>query len=394
MSERNVSKTVCVVAYGEYYTDARAKNHVRALLDAGYEVDVFALGQRQAPEPGLRVTLLMSKVVSQRALPYLFSQLRFLLTAIARIGLASLSRRYAVIHVHNMPDFVVFSALVPRLLGARVILDVRDTMPEAFATKFNLELDHPLIRVIRVEERVSAAFSDLVITTNELHRETLIEHGIPARKIAIMMNLGHPSIFRPKPRSIRKTGLRLAYHGTITERLGLDLVIEAIHRARPTCPGLRFLLLGDGEFMPTVRSLIATYNLEDVVTCGGWVPLERLPERLADVDVGVVGNRLSTERHRNWMLPHKMLEYAAMEIPTIAPRLRVISHYFDERNSVLYTPDDPADLARAIQEVHHHPERLEELRDGLCAFNASYSWSTMEGRYLKLVTDLTGARVA
>ena len=29
-----------------------------------------------------------------------------------------------------MPDFLVFSALIPKLLGAKVVLDLHDPMPE------------------------------------------------------------------------------------------------------------------------------------------------------------------------------------------------------------------------------------------------------------------------
>jgi glycosyltransferase involved in cell wall biosynthesis len=140
--------------------------------------------------------------------------------------------------------------------------------------------------------------------------------------------------------------------------------------------------------MPTVRRLVADYALEDSVTLRGWVPVERLPAELAEVDVGVVGNRHATEVRHNWMLPVKMLEYAAMEIPTIAPRLRVISHYFDDNSALLYTPDSPADLARAIEQAYTQPERLARIRQGLRDFNARYSWPSMERRYLELVSAL------
>jgi glycosyltransferase involved in cell wall biosynthesis len=382
------ARAACMVAYANYFNDARIKNYVDALLKVGYEVDVLALGQSESPRPGLRLISLMSKVASNRALAYVISQSWFFLLALFRLGTLSAVRRYRFVHVHNMPNFIVFSAIFPKILGARVVLDVHDTMPEAYATKFDLDLNHPLVRFLRGEERLSAAFADLVITTNDLHRQALIGHGLPAPKIATIMNLGNPAIFRPCRSSRARPGLVLGYHGTVAERLGIDLIIHALHRARPRCPGLRFLLLGDGEFMPTVRRLVADYALEDSVTLRGWVPVERLPAELAEVDVGVVANRHATEVRHNWMLPVKMLEYAAMEIPTIAPRLRVISHYFDDNSALLYTPDSPADLARAIEQAYTQPERLARIRQGLRDFNARYSWPSMERRYLELVGAL------
>jgi glycosyltransferase involved in cell wall biosynthesis len=230
-------------------------------------------------------------------------------------------------------------------------------------------------------------FADLVLTTNDLHRAALIEHGIPARKIDLIMNVGNPAFFRPRPRARGEaTGLVLGYHGTVAERLGLDLVVEAVRRALPTCPELRFVVVGDGEFMPALRQQVARSGLDEVVDLRGWVAVEDLPRALDAVDVGVVGNRRQTELRQNWMLPVKMLEYAAMEIPTIAPRLRVIQHYFDQTSALLYEPDNVDDLARVIRAIYDDRACLENLRAGLRAFNARYNWPAMEARYLALVS--------
>jgi glycosyltransferase involved in cell wall biosynthesis len=371
-----------MLAYANYFNDARIKNYVDALLKSGYEVDVFALGEGAPAQRGLRVFSLMDKVASRRALPYLISQLAFFLRALVAV---TRSRPYDLVHVHNMPDFIVYCAVFAKLRGAHIMLDIHDTMPEAYATKFDLDLSHPLIKVLRFEERLSAMFADVVITTNELHRTALIGHGIPAHKIELIMNVGNPAIFQPRTqRPHARTSLVLGYHGTVAERLGLDLIVEAVRRALPACPGLRFVVLGDGEFMPELRAQVSAAGLEDVVALRGWLPVEDLPRALDEVDVGVVGNRRRTELRQNWMLPVKMLEYAAMEIPTIAPRLRVINYYFDEQSALLYEPDDVADLARVIQAVYDDRGLLDRLRAGLREFNARYNWPGMEARYLGL----------
>jgi len=378
---------VCMVAYANYFTDARIKNYVEALLKAGHEVDVFALGKPEPARLGLRVFCLMSKTWSKSTLPYVLSQLAFFMLAMWRVSQALGRRRYSLVHVHNMPDFIVFVALLPKLSGAKVILDVHDTMPETYATKFNLSLSHPLIALLRLEERISAAFADAVITTNDLHREALMGHGISADKISIVMNVGNDALFRPQVKRETVGPLTLAYHGTIAARLGVDLILEAIHLCISRCPELRFVLIGDGDYMPSIKQLIVQLDLTKVVSLSGFVPVECLPERLARVDVGIVGLGRNYELHRNWGLPVKMLEYAAMEIPTIAPRLRVIAHYFDDTNAILYRPDDVADMARCIQEVYLHRDKLERLKEGLRGFNQQYSWPIMEKRYFDLINQ-------
>jgi glycosyltransferase involved in cell wall biosynthesis len=386
-----MTKTICMIAYANYFTNARIKNYVSALLKEGHEVDVFALGEPEPAQPNLRVICLMPKVWSRSPWVYLLAQVTFLFVATFWVSASCLRRRYAIVHVHNIPDFIVFAALIPKLMGAKVILDIHDTMPEAYATKFNLPLSHPLIGLIRFEERLSAAFANHIITTNDLHKEALVGHGVSASKVSIVMNLGNEAIFRPKPDRDQHEGLVLAYHGTIAERLGIDLILQAIERAGPLCPQLRFILIGDGDFKPRVMELISGYGLQDKVQVEGWLPVERLPEVLIQADVGVVGNRGYTEERRNWMLPVKMLEYAAMEIPCIAPRLRAIQHYFDDTNVIFYEPDNAEDLARCIREVYEHREKLDTLRAGLRAFNTRYNWASMEQRYLRLISNLTGA---
>jgi glycosyltransferase involved in cell wall biosynthesis len=378
-----------MVAYADYATDARIKNYVGALVRAGYEVDVFALGTGGHPaRTGVRVHCLHPRMYRQGTMPFLVSQLWFLLRVTLAVSLCAPGRRYRLVHVHNMPDFLVFATPIARLFGAGVILDVHDTMPEAYATKQELPLHHPVVRLLVWEERLSAALADMVITTNELHKQALVGHGIRSEKIQIIMNVADPEVFRPLGARPSGESLTLGYHGTVAKRLGIDTILRAVNLAKATCPGLRLKLIGDGEFMPEVKRLVAELELSQVVQMRGWVPVEQLPTELAEVDLGVIGNTLETEQRQNWMLPVKMLECAALGVPSIAPRLRVIAHYFDDSNALFYTPDSASDLARCIVEVYGRRERLQELKAGLQRFNERYHWAAMEQEYLRMVRQL------
>ena len=392
MKSNGSSRSICMIAYANYFTDARIKNYVDILLKKGYRVDVFALGEQEPTRSGLRVFCLMAKVWSSSVLPYMLSQMIFFVLATIRVAIAFAKARYEIVHVHNMPDFIVFAALIPKIFGAKVILDIHDTMPEFYATKFNLPLDRLVIQLIRVEEEISASFANYVITTNMLHKEVLIGHGISASKISIVMNLANPAIFSTFPKEESSNGLTLAYHGTVAERLGLDLILTAIWRALPLCPNLKFILLGDGEFMPKLRQLVTEYALDDIVELKGLVPVEELPKYLFNVDIGIIGNCKYTEIYKNWMLPVKMLEYAAMGIPVIAPRLRVICQYFEDDSVFYYIPDDTDDMARRIIELYQQPEKIIGAQEGLARFNLKYSWENMENEYLDLVAGLTGRK--
>jgi glycosyltransferase involved in cell wall biosynthesis len=386
-----MKKAVCMIAYANYYTDARIKNYVEALAKAGYEIDIFALGSSEAEcQKGVRVFLIMQKYWGRSAIVYAFSQIWFALAAAMLVSCHYLKKRYGLIHVHNIPNFLVFAAIIPRIFGSKVILDVHDTMPEAYATKFDLEPDHPLIWFLKLEERLSALFADLVITTNDLHKEVLVSHGIDGDKIEIIMNVGNERIFSPDTNHSKNSGLNLVYHGTVAERLGIDLILRAIFLSKRECAELHFLLIGEGDYLANIKSMVKEFGLERDVKIIGFLPVERLRDFISEADVGIVGNRAYTEAKQNYMLPVKMLEYAAMEIPTIAPRLRVIQHYFDEDSAIYYEPDDAEDMADRITELYRNRERLGKVREKLKSFNQRHNWSSMGAKYLGIVDRLGG----
>jgi glycosyltransferase involved in cell wall biosynthesis len=383
----------CMVAHANYFSDARIKNYVGALLKEGYEIDVFALGD-DVPAAGVHFVRVQDKYYGESAVRFMLSYFVFFIRTFYLVTVGFIKKRYRFIHVHNMPDFLVFVALIPKLLGAKLILDVHDTMPEHYATKYDLELGHPLIKCLKAEELLSGAFADRIITTNELHKLALMSRGHREEKITIIMNLGNERIFFPRHRAESSrtppSALTLAYHGTIARRLGIDLIIEAVSRALDECPGLSLLLIGDGEFMPEVKALIEKHAIQDRIKLTGWVPVERLPEYLADADVGILGNRMYTESRNNWMLPVKMLEYAAMEIPTIAPRLKVIERYFDDTNAIFYDPDSVEQLTTCIRTIYHERSILSSLHLGLRRFNKQYNWELMDNRYVSLLRHFMG----
>jgi glycosyltransferase involved in cell wall biosynthesis len=378
----------CMVSHSAYFADARIKNYVGTLLREGYEIDVFALGDDDS-EAGVNFTRVQDRYYGENPLRFIASYLSFFIKAFCLVTSGFMKKKYRFIHVHNMPNFMVFVATIPRMLGAKVILDVHDTMPEHYATKYELELRHPLIKCLKAEELLSGTFADLIITTNDLHKITLLSRGHNEKKIAVIMNLANERIFFPRQgvrnHSANTSNLTLVYHGTIARRLGIDLILEAIYQLHEECPDLRLILIGDGEFMPQVKSLIHNYGIYDRVTVTGSVPVEEVPKYLAPADLGIIGNRRYTELQQNWMLPVKMLEYAALEMPTIAPRLRIIEWYFDDTNAIFYDPDNVEELAKCIKEVYYNKMQIESFKPGLRRFNQLYSWKIMEKIYLDLI---------
>jgi len=277
-----------------------------------------------------------------------------------------------VVHVHNLPDFLVFAAVLPRLAGKKVVLDVHDSVPETFATKFS---GNPLLyKALCLEERVSAAVAHKVICVNHPQRDVLVARGIPAAKTFVSMNVPDPRIFgTATPEHTANGHFNLVYHGTMAERLGVDLVIRAVAQLRERIPGLTLHLWGGGDDLPTFEGLASELGVRDRVSFKPkGFPLDELPGRLGAMDLGVVGNR--TNAATDLMLPVKLLEYVSLGIPAVVPRLRTIDHYFSDDMVSYFQPDNVSSLADAIHRMYCQPAARRRQAEVASGFLDQHGW--------------------
>ena len=86
--------------------------------------------------------------------------------------------------------------------------------------------------------------------------------------------------------------------------------------------------MAPGDYLSEIHRLVAELNLHDRVIFKDMIPIEELPKVLRTADLGLVPNRESSATHL--MLPVKLLEFAMMGIPAIAPRLKTVEYYFGD----------------------------------------------------------------
>jgi hypothetical protein len=113
-----------VVLYSGYPSDARPRRELETLLAEGSSVDLICLSDEpgQPPEQyldNLRVTRFSMQHERSGKARYFWQYSQFWLRAFLRLSWRSLWKKYDVVHVHNMPDVLVFTAIVPKLRGAR-----------------------------------------------------------------------------------------------------------------------------------------------------------------------------------------------------------------------------------------------------------------------------------
>jgi glycosyltransferase involved in cell wall biosynthesis len=385
---------VCVIRQGYYPLDPRLRKEVEALVGAGHEVDIICATFRDQPRHERReaVAVYRIPIAHHRRGPlwYLFECGLFLVLAALLAGALHLRRRYVLVQVNSLPDSLVFAALVPRLLGARVLLDLLECLPEAFIVKYGLAPRHPVVRAVTVAEQASIRFADQVITCTEQMRARFIERGASPEKIGvILLSAGEetfdPERFRGSER--RTEDFVLIYHGTLEESFGAGTVVRAVALLKEDIPALRFHIYGEGTFRPALKRLVAELGLEGRVWMSdGFVPLTELVSAIASADVGVVPTKRNSFRE----LTHstKMFDYIAMRKPAIVGRTGAVEAYFGDSCFQLFDSEDEHDLARAIRELYADPALRDRLVRHATERSEPYRWIHQRGQYLDVVGRL------
>jgi glycosyltransferase involved in cell wall biosynthesis len=385
-------KKICMVAYTNYLSDARPRREAEALTRRGDQVDFIALGEKDRPALEIVQGVRVFRVKQLRyrgggGLSYGLAYLRFLLTATLKLLSLFRKERYDFVYVHTMPDLIVLVGLIPRLFGARIILDIHDMMPELYESKFGITEKHPLIRLLAFQEQLSIRLADKVICVHDPHRDVLVRRGAPIGKITVIPNVPDALVFRKDGPPAESAGaFRIVYHGTIARRLGLDLAVRAFAKVADACPGAVFEIFGDGDAGQDLEDQIAASGIKDRVHFSRKMfRVESVAQMIQGASVGLVPNRRDVAT--DYMLPVKLLEYVHLGIPVIAPRLLAIQYYFSEHQVAFYEPGDVDGLAACIQRLYANPAERAELALNSAEFAKRLSWDALQLELFKVIDE-------
>ena len=88
------------------------------------------------------------------------------------------------------------------------------------------------------------------------------------------------------------------------------------------------------------------------------------------------------------MLPVKMLEYIALDIPVVAPRLKTIEHYFTDDMIGFFEPENCDSLASAILELKKNKSRREYQVVAAKRFLNRYGWENHKMELINLYEEI------
>ena len=397
-----MARPVAMLTHSYYDEDPRVRREAEALVRAGRPVDVYALRREEdeatAVVDGVNVQRIdVQRHQGARLRTYLVEYLEFLMRSSAALTGANGRRRYALVQVHTLPDFLVFGALHFRLAGIPVVLDLHEAMPEFFRTRFPRASSAPAQAALRLQERLSLAAASAAITVNDALAARLRSLGVPARKVHVVRNTPDLARFDPgrfPSRTFMADGvLRLVYAGALTPTYELDVVVDALTALRTGRPDLpvRLDLYGRGDSAPALEAQVVRAALGDAATdvrFHGRIPIEAVPAALAAADLGLAPTRRTA--FTDYSLSTKIFEYAAMGKPVVASRLPLVEGTLGEAVAT-YEPGSAAGLAAAILDLVDDPEARGRRTVAAADRVRDLAWDLEGARYVALIESLVSS---
>jgi glycosyltransferase involved in cell wall biosynthesis len=381
-----------MVVYSFYESDPRVRQYATALKERGDTVDVIAL-RKEGDEDygvvdGVNVFRIQPRPVNERRkLHYGWRIARFMLSSAMLLTKRHRQNPYQLVHVHSVPDFLVFSALMPKLSGAAVILDIHDLLPELYASKFRVAADSIWFKLMVFAERRSCAFADHVIVANDLWRERLIGRSVPANKCTTVRNYPVLDLFRSCVRERKNGKFLITYPGSLNKHQGLEVAIRAFGRVSDRMPNTEFHIYGEGADKPRLIQLTADMHLDNRVFFHKGMPAKEIARVMVNTDLAVEP-KMSKIPFSNEAASTKILEFMAAGVPIVASRTSIHSRYYDDTVLKYYDSDNDEALAECIFSMWGDAEQRRQQVGRANQYVAQNNWEAKKGDYLQLVDTL------
>ena len=391
-------KRVGMVVFSSYPADPRPRRAAEALVKEGMHIDLICEADEKLPRrenvSGMEIIRIPIKHHRGGKLSYAYQYSAFILISASILAWRSLRRRYDLIYIHNMPDVLVLSALIPRIFGAKVILDLHDPMPELMTTIFNLDKASFAVRLIELLEQWSMALADQVLTVNIACKRLFGSRSCRPEKIEVIMNSPDESVFPFRPLRADTSASKgsrhpfvIMYHGSLVERNGLDLAVDALAQLRGIVPDAELRIYGrKTPFLERVMEDVSKRGLNESVRYLGPKRLEDLVPAIDDCHVGVIPNHRNAFTEIN--TPTRIFEYLAMGKPVIAPSTPGILDYFTEDSLLLVESGNSSDIARQIEYVALNYQAAIRVAERGQQIYLKHTWQQQRRTLVELVSGL------
>lgn len=363
-------KKVLHVLISDYEVDSRVRNETESLLKF-YNVEVLCLKGKSSNNDGIRKGVKLTRL----GLNFKNKMLKYL-TAYFAMFFYSLTKKYSVVHAHDMNALPV-AFLIAKIKRVPLVYDSHELWSES------LHGNHPkwLLAIVQNVEVKLAHKANHVITVSESISNYLKTH-FQNPNVSVVRNV--PSYIHDSSYNYFRENLPISestpiflYQGLISEARGVKMLLNAILEL-PKDLSFSFVFLGDGPFKEELGELIIKYNLSDKVFNLKGVSQNILLKYTSSADIGVHALDNSCLNHE-YCLPNKVFEYLNAGIGLICPDLIELSKFIEsEKVGSTFKCGDKSALSQEIEKYAVNQSLIVSAKQAALESRKTLNWASEE----------------
>jgi glycosyltransferase involved in cell wall biosynthesis len=389
--------TVCHLLYEEYPRDPRVRRYVNALNESDRGAVIICSKKKDDKyfeETGLN--LIYRVPVSKKRASFFITLLEYI--AFTNISAAMLiylgiKYRFRIIHVHTLPDFLVFAAIWNKIFGAKIILDLHEIFPELYIARTGAGGNSFKVKVLKFSEKISIWLANTVITIHENARDIFVSRnkGLD-NKIHVVMNSVDPAEFENSS-LIKTKDFIITYNGTVVKLLNLTMIVEALAEVKKKMPAedfkrIEFRIYGDGPALDDILMRAVSLGVSEKVNYMGFLEPQEMRREVLKTSVLILPPLKNI--YSDLFYTIKLIEAVYLKIPVIATRLNTYMRYYGEDSLFYFESGNLEDLTGKIEEVFYNKELVQKKTMNSFADYQKVNWDIMKEKYLKIVDQIMG----
>lgn len=365
---------------------------VRGLVQAGYDLTLITAGDPALPERDTYHGATLLRAPSGAELNFLKRALAFGDYAHAYVAA---NGPQAVVHVRSIWGGFPLAEIKQRF-GYKLLYEVNGLPSIEMKYHYPALKEAPVLDKIREWEAVTLHLADAIICPSHVTAAYLASMNISPQKITVIPNGIDPALFRPASPEVSgatetSRPATILYVGTLADWQGLAVLVEALPFVLAR-RAVRLRIVGRGRKRQRklLQKRVRKLGLDDDVSFEPAVPYRQIPAVIAQAEVCVSPLGYNDRNVTQGCCPLKILEYMACGRPVVASNLPVVRELVGEgTEGLLFTPDDPQDLAEKILTILEDPALAAAL-GGRAAGRArrQFTWQVAQDRLQQVYQGL------
>ena len=384
-----LARKVLYAAFDVFPNDKGAGVHiarfVAGLAEAGYEVHLLTAANGILPPEDSYLTARVYRLGKAKG-SYLERALCF--GKAVRKHLHEFAP-YAVAHFRSIWSGVPLLKEQARY-GYRTLFEVNGLPSVELKYHFPNLAGTPLLRKLKHLELFALSRAEHIVCPSKVTAAYIASMGIPEERITVIPNGVDTSLFAPRATPPGEVPTIL-YVGTTAPWQGLDTLLEAMPLILAK-QRVRLRIIGQGRKArrKALRRRIRKLGLEDSVSLEDPLPHHSIPGVINQASVCVAPLGYNDRNVTQGCCPIKILEYAACGRPIVASDLPVVRELVrDGMEALLFSPDNPQDLANKVLTLLAEPELASALgRRALQRVRNRFTWRHSQEALLRVYESL------